>query len=107
MSTVGVAIAVVGLLAARRVARTMSCRITEMNDGQALTANLVSACCVIFASRFGVPVSTTHVSCGSLFGIGIVNRRAHGRMIATILAAWVTTMPVAGAISFVLYHIFR
>lgn len=107
LSMVGVVIAVGGLLAARRVARTMSYRITEMNDGQAFTANLVTAFCVIFASRFGAGVSTTHVSCGSLFGIGLVNRRAHGRMIATILAAWVTTLPVAGVISYVLFCALR
>jgi PiT family inorganic phosphate transporter len=28
---------------------------------------------VVFASRWGLPVSTTHVSCGALFGIGLVN----------------------------------
>jgi len=107
LSMVGVAIAVGGLLAARRVAVTMSHRITEMNDGQAFTANLVTAFCVIVASRFGVPVSTTHVSCGSLFGIGLINRRAHGRMIASILAAWVTTLPVAGVIAYLLIVVLR
>lgn len=95
---IGVFIAVGGVLMVRRVARTMSHRITGMNDGQAFTANLVTAGLVIFASRLGMPVSTTHVSCGSLFGIGAVNRRAHWKMIGTILLAWVTTLPVAAII---------
>jgi len=85
----------------------MSHRITEMNDGQAFTANLVTASCVIFASRFGVPVSTTHVRCGSLFGIGLVNCRAHGRMIASILVAWVTTLPVAAVIAYLMFGVLR
>jgi PiT family inorganic phosphate transporter len=37
-----------------------------------LTANLVTAVLVTMASRFGLPVSTTHVSISSLFGMGIV-----------------------------------
>lgn len=96
---VGAAIAVGGLVAARRIADTMSYRITGMNDGQAFSANLVTASCVLFASKLGVPVSTTHVSCGSLFGIGLVNRRAHWGVIGQILLAWVTTLPVAAGIA--------
>jgi inorganic phosphate transporter, PiT family len=95
----GLGIALGGVLAVKRVAKTMSYGITEMNDGQAFTANFVTAGLVIFASRLGVPVSTTHVSCGSLFGIGMVNRRAHVRTIGKVLTAWVTTLPVAAVIA--------
>jgi len=74
-----------------------------MNHGQGFVANLVTSAIVIGASRFGMPVSTTHVSCGALFGIGTVTRQGRLRMIAAILSAWVTTLPVAallGAIAF-------
>ena len=98
MLLAGLAIAAGGILAVRRVAQTVSYRITGMNDGQAFSANLNAAGLVIFASRLGLPVSTTHVTCGSLFGIGLVNRRARWAMIATILLAWVTTLPVAAAL---------
>ena len=77
----------------------MSYRITEMNDGQGFTANIVTASLVIFASKMGVPVSTTHVSCGSLFGIGLVNRRADWGTIGKVLLAWVTTLPVGALIA--------
>lgn len=95
---VGVGIAAGGLLMVWRVANTMSEKITGMNDGQAFSANAVTAFLVIVASKWGVPVSTTHVSCGSLFGIGAVTGRGHWKMIATILLAWVTTLPVAAAL---------
>lgn len=95
----GLGIAVGGLLAVKRVARTMSYKITDMNEGQAFTANIVTASLVIFASKLGVPVSTTHVSCGSLFGIGVVNRRAHWGTIGKVLLAWVTTLPVGALIA--------
>ena len=96
-----------GLLNARRVAETMSKKITGMNPGQAFTANLVTALLVAGASRLGLPVSTTHVSCGSLFGIGVVNRQARVRMILGILLAWVTTLPAAAILAGGTYWLLR
>lgn len=98
LTAVGAIIAVGGLTAARRVARTMSQRVTEMNPGQGFVANIVTASLVIGASTLGLPVSTTHVSCGSLFGIGAVTRQAHWKTIGAIMLAWVTTLPLAGVL---------
>lgn len=95
---VGVAIAVGGALGARRVAETMSQKITPMNHGQGFSANLVTSLLVIGSSRLGLPVSTTHVSCGSLFGIGTITRQAHWGMIGRILGAWIVTLPIAAAV---------
>jgi PiT family inorganic phosphate transporter len=53
---------------------------------------------VIGASCFGLPVSTTHVNCGALFGIGAVTGQARWRTIGKILLAWVTTLPLAAAL---------
>ena len=105
MVAVGLGIALGGVLAVKRVTKTMSDDITAMNDGQAFTANLITAVCVIFASRLGVPVSTTHVSCGSLFGIGLINRQARLRVIAQILIAWITTLPLAAAIGWIAWRL--
>jgi PiT family inorganic phosphate transporter len=88
-----------GLLNARRVADTMSRKITRMNAGQGFTANLVTAVLVAGASRLGLPVSTTHVAVGSLFGIGLVNGSARARMLLTILLAWVGTLPLSAALA--------
>jgi len=94
---VAVVMAVGGVLNARRVAETMSKKITRMSPGQGFTGNLVTALLVAAASRWGLPVSTTHVSVGSLFGIGVVNRTAQMRTVLTILLAWVTTLPLGAA----------
>lgn len=107
MAVVGLAIAVGGILNAQRVAETMSQRITPMNAGQGFTANLVTSAIVIGASRIGMPVSTTHVSCGALFGIGAVNGQARRRTIAQILVAWVTTLPLGAALGAVSLWIVR
>lgn len=95
---VAVAMAIGGILNARKVAQTMSRKISRMNDGQALTANLVTAFLVIFASRLGAPVSTTHVSVGAIAGIGIINGTANRSMITGILASWLLTLPIAAAL---------
>jgi PiT family inorganic phosphate transporter len=101
------AMAAGGVLNARRVAETMSKKITRMNPGQGFTANLVTALLVAGASRLGLPVSTTHVSVGSLFGIGLVNRAAQARTVLTILLAWVTTLPAGAALAALAYLLVR
>jgi PiT family inorganic phosphate transporter len=77
----------------------MAFGITGMNEGQAATANIVTAALVVVASPLGLPVSTTHVSCGALFGIGAVTGEARWRTIGGILAAWVVTLPFAAALA--------
>lgn len=95
---VGLSMAAGGILGGRRIADTMSRRITEMDHGEGFTANVLSGVIVVVASLLGAPVSTTHVMCGSLFGIGAVNRRAHWRSIGAIAAAWLITLPVGMAL---------
>jgi len=103
--SVGVAMAIGGIVGARKVAETMSTRITKLSGGSGLVANLNTALLVIVASRFGMPVSTTHVATGGLFGVGIATGAARWKTIASILAAWLTTLPlgaVFGGIAFYL-----
>lgn len=104
---VGMTIALGGIFSAKRVAETMSQKITEMNHGQGFTANLVTGVIVIGASGAGLPVSTTHVSCGSLFGIGTLTGKAQFGMIGKILAAWVTTLPLGAALGALSYWLIR
>lgn len=103
MLAIATAMAVGGLLRARKVAITMSKKIARMSSGQALTANLVTGLLVIVASRFGLPVSTTHVSVGAISGIGLVNGSADKGVISTILASWLLTLPIAAAIGALIY----
>jgi PiT family inorganic phosphate transporter len=96
-----------GLLASRRVAETMSRRITHLDPVEGLSANLVTAGLVLGASRLGLPVSTTHVSCGAIFGIGAATREASWRTIGQILLAWLTTLPLAAILGASLYDLLR
>ncbi|HLW65080.1 MAG TPA: inorganic phosphate transporter [Gemmataceae bacterium] len=103
LACVAVVMSVGGILNARRVAETMSRKITRLNPGQGFTANFITALLVAGASRFGLPVSTTHVSVGSLFGIGIITGTARKNTILSILLAWVTTLPLAALFALVIY----
>lgn len=96
---VAAAMAVGGLLNARKVAETMSYKITAMNHGQGFAANLATALLVTTASLHGLPVSTTHVSVGALLGMGVVTRQAQWKPVSGVLAAWVVTLPCAAVLA--------
>ena len=95
--------AIGGLLNARKVAETMSEKITTMNHGQGFTANLTTAILVVLATLFGLPVSTTHVSVGSLFGIGLTTGKANLRVISAIVFSWLITLPCAAILGGLIY----
>jgi inorganic phosphate transporter, PiT family len=105
--SVAAVMALGGLSNGKNVAETLSKRITAMEPDHGLWANLVTSLLVIFASKWGMPVSTTHVSCGALFGIGIANGQACWNMIRTILVAWLLTLPTAGLLSASAYVLVR
>jgi PiT family inorganic phosphate transporter len=105
--TIAIAIAIGGLISAKKVALTMSKNICKMEHGQALTANFVTAFLLILASRFGLPVSTTHVSVGAISGVGVINRTADAKVILSILASWLLTLPIAAVLGAIGYAIFR
>ena len=104
-AAVAMTIATGGLLSARRVAETMSHKITAMNHGQGFTANLATAILVVPASLFGLPVSTTHVSVGSLFGIGLTTGKANPRVISAIVLSWLITLPCAAILGGSIYWV--
>jgi PiT family inorganic phosphate transporter len=70
-----------------------------MNPVEGFLAGLVTAALVTVSSVYSWPVSTTHVSVGSLVGIGAVNQKANWRTIRDVVIAWVTTVPCGIAIA--------
>lgn len=96
------AIALGGWWMAQRVAETLARKITPMNAGQGFTANLTASSLVLLASWYGLPVSTTHVSSGSLFGLACLTGRGQPGIIASIILSWMFTLPVAMTCSFCL-----
>jgi len=104
---IAMAMEVGGLLNARKVADTMANKITDMNPGQGFAANLATALLVNTASYHGLPVSTTHVSVGSLLGIGIATRQAKWKPVIGVLLSWVITLPCAATLVAAAYVFLR
>jgi len=108
---IAVAIAIGGALGAARVARTMSKKITPIATRAAVTANLVAATLVILTSPFALPVSTTHVTSGGIFGIGLLRKgEANWSKVREILLAWIATLPlgaVSASLVFTLLRVWR
>jgi len=92
-----------GIIHSHRIAVTMGDGITDIQHGPGLTANIVTSIMVLFASKWGVPVSTTHVSCGAIFGIGTASGETDWRLVQGIATAWLLTLPVAAGLSAVAY----
>ncbi|GAB5486366.1 MAG: hypothetical protein Pars93KO_28000 [Parasphingorhabdus sp.] len=66
-----------------------------------MTANLATAALVLAASFKSLPVSTTHVSVGAITGVGAGAQTLSGSTVRTILLSWVGTLPLAGAIAWI------
>lgn len=103
--TVAIVIALGGLLDAEKVAETLGKKVTDLDPLQGFAASLVTAGLVTTASFRELPVSTTHVSVGSLLGIGAVTGQAHWRKIFEIMFAWISTVPCAAVLAAIAYGI--
>ena len=105
MMAIAVVMAIGGLLNAKKVGMTMSKKITPMNPGQGFTANMVTGLLVTTASIHGLPVSTTHVSVGSIFGIGTVTKKSDIKMVSKIILSWILTLPISALASALFYKL--
>ena len=107
MVLVAAAMATGGVLGARRVAETMAHKITRLNPGQGFAANATTALLVMAGSRYGLPLSTTHVSVGALLGIGVTTGQARWKTVVPILLSWVITLPCAALLAALAFKIGR
>lgn len=94
-----------GWFNSKKIAETMGQKITQMNGTEAFNANFITSILVISASAFGLPVSTTHVSVGSLAGIGYVTQKLDTQILKNIVLSWVLTLPISATISAILYKV--
>lgn len=105
---VAAAMALGGIAGASRVARTMSKQITPMATEEAVTANLVAASLVTLASFWALPVSTTHVTIGSILGIGVLRRReAQWTRVREVLLSWAATLPLGALLAAACYWLLK
>ena len=92
-----------------RVMETVGKRITELTPSRGFAAELAAATTIVLASRLGIPVSTTHTLVGAVLGVGLA--RGIGaidlRVVGSIIASWVATLPIAAGLSVFFYYFFK
>lgn len=70
-----------------KLIRTVGSEITELDKMRAYCVAMAAAITVIVASQLGLPVSSTHIAVGGVFGVGFLReyiKSSYGRMLAEI-----------------------
>ncbi|HEY8174880.1 MAG TPA: inorganic phosphate transporter [Gemmatimonadaceae bacterium] len=101
------AIALGTLFGGWRIVHTMGSRVTRLRPVSGFCAETGGALSILLATRFGIPVSTTHTITGSIVGVGaIIRARAVRWDIARrIVWAWFMTIPAAFGMAAISYII--
>ena len=116
-----------------KLIRTVGEKITKVNPIRAFCVALSAAITVLIASALGLPVSSTHIAVGGVFGVGFLREVLHYRIMAareasqevaknqkkkkkkrklvrrkhvtTIIAAWLITVPLAAFLAAFLFFV--
>jgi inorganic phosphate transporter, PiT family len=107
MALVAAAMGAGSYVAGQRVTGTLATKVTPMSGSEALTANGATSLLVGLASLFGMPVSTTHVSTGTVIAVGLHRREVRWRLVGEMVFAWLVTLPVAALIAAASYAALR
>ncbi|MFL5382828.1 MAG: inorganic phosphate transporter [Longimicrobiaceae bacterium] len=88
-----------------RIVHTMGTRITRLRPVGGFCAETGGALSILLATKFGIPVSTTHTITGSIVGVGATRRWSAVRwgVAGRIVWAWVLTIPAAFVMSSLFY----
>jgi inorganic phosphate transporter, PiT family len=85
----------------KKVIATIGENIITLQPSSGFCAELATATTILLASRFGLPVSTSHALVGGVVGIGLVQdlKSVKFATLKNIAAAWVVTVPVSAGLS--------
>jgi PiT family inorganic phosphate transporter len=99
------AIAIGTLFGGWRIVHTMGSRVTKLKPVSGFCAEMGGAISIELATRFGIPVSTTHTITGSIVGVGATHRMSAVRwgVAGRIVWAWILTIPAAAIMSALAY----
>src|SRR4051794_32394156 len=96
----GLAIALGTYMGGWRIIRTLGRRISDIQPVQGFAAETTSAAVLLSSTHLGLPLSTTQVCTGSIFGAGAGRRLAsvHWGVAGRIVLAWSCTLPAAAVV---------
>lgn len=85
----------------KTVIATVGEQIIALQPSSGFCAELATAAVILLASRFALPVSTSHALVGAVVGIGLLRDRKSVRFstLKSIALAWAITLPVAVGLS--------
>jgi len=86
-----------------RIMRPLGFRLTKLEPVNGFAAEPSSALAILLASRFGIPLSTTHCISTSIMGVGASRRFSAVRwgMARSIVMTWIITFPVCTILGYV------
>ena len=92
-----------------RIVKTMGTKITKLQPFGGFCAETSGAITLVGATLLGIPVSTTHTITGAIVGVGATRRLSAVKwgVAGRIVWAWVLTIPIAAAVSWVAFHLLR
>ena len=105
----GIGISIGVLTFGYRVMETIGFKITELTNTRGYSIAFGGATSVLWATKLGMPVSTTHAVVGSVIGVGLARGldAVDFGMVRKILISWVITLPVAALTSIGIYTILK
>src|SRR5215212_5650104 len=93
----------------RRILKTLGSRMTKIQPIHGFAAQSTAATVIFIASRYGMPISTTHVITTSIMGVGSTKRLSAVKwsVVGRIVLAWVLTLPISAGLSYGLMRAFQ
>ena len=84
-----------------KVIATVGEGIIQLQPSGGFCAELATATTVLLASRFGLPVSTSHALVGAVVGVGLVKgwKSVRWQTLLSIGSAWLVTIPIAAGLA--------
>eukprot|EP00186_Timspurckia_oligopyrenoides_P001418 CAMPEP_0182442958 /NCGR_PEP_ID=MMETSP1172-20130603/1810_1 /TAXON_ID=708627 /ORGANISM="Timspurckia oligopyrenoides, Strain CCMP3278" /LENGTH=669 /DNA_ID=CAMNT_0024638069 /DNA_START=221 /DNA_END=2230 /DNA_ORIENTATION=+ len=85
-----------------RIIAAIGKKLTKITPSRGFSIELGAACCVLLASRLGLPVSTTHCQVGATLGVGLAEGKLstiNWMQFALIFVGWVATVVLCGLFS--------
>jgi len=85
-----------------RIIEKVGTQLVKLEPDQGLAAQTAAAVSILFASSFGVPLSTTHTVTTAIMGTGLTRGLAavNWRVVKELVLAWLFTFPVCGLIGY-------
>jgi PiT family inorganic phosphate transporter len=92
-----------------RIVKTMGYKITRLRPVHGFAAETAGAATILGASAAGIPVSTTHIICTSIMGVGSTmgSSTVKWGVARNIMWAWILTIPISAAIGFAAFMVIR